>query len=206
MSMTEEEYAYEEYMAEMYEEHKKEAIEEFTYERLQSYYSENKLLAKPAFHVFAEAKDLIGKHTTAGFVFAAIAVEVGLKDTLLKPIVFGLVHTTSTASLITNLVMSHQSMDRYKELLLQILREHGGFDLHSYKRQHAVRPIWEEIKNIQKKRNLILHAAAEASVDEATLALDVASEILEDIFPTVLTSMGMHLHDRYRICDDWECK
>jgi len=132
MSMTEDEYAYDEYMTQLYEEHKKEAIEEFTYERLQSYYSENKLLAKPAFDAFTEAQKLIGINSTAGFIFAAVAMEVGLKDTLLKPIVFGLVHATSAASLITNLVMSHQSMDRYKDLLLQILREHGDVDLHSY--------------------------------------------------------------------------
>jgi hypothetical protein len=206
MSMTEDEYAYDEYMAQMYEEHKAEAIEEFTYERLQSYYSDNRLLAKPAFYALSEAQNLLEINATAGFIFAAIAMEVGLKETLLKPIVFGLVHVASSASLVTNLVMSHQNMDRYKELLLQILRDHGGVDLQSYKRLGSNKTIWEEISNIKTKRNLILHTAQTSSHEEATLALAVASTILGELFPAVVTRMGLHLHDGFRICDDWKCK
>ena len=87
MSMTDDEYAYDEYMTELYEEHKAEAIEEFAYERLQSYYSGNRLLAEPAFHMLNEAKNMVEVNATAGFIFGAIAMEVGLKETLLKPIV-----------------------------------------------------------------------------------------------------------------------
>jgi hypothetical protein len=47
MSMTEDEYAYEEYMLQIYEEHKKEAMEEFTYERLQSCCQTVRLKAVP---------------------------------------------------------------------------------------------------------------------------------------------------------------
>mgnify|MGYP000715793827 CR=1 FL=1 len=206
MSMTEDEYAYDEYMAQLYEEHKAEAIEEFTAERLQSYYSDNRLLAESAFYMLSEAQDLIGVNATAGFVFGAIAMEVGLKETLLKPIVFGLVHVASSASLVTNLVMSHQSMDRYKDLLLQILRDQGGVDLQSYRRPSSTKTIWEEIKNVQTKRNLILHTAQTASREEAALAVGVASTIMSELFPAVLMRMGLHLHDGFRICDDWKCK
>jgi len=204
--MTEEDYAYDQYMTELYEEHKAEAIDEFTAERLQSYYSDNKLLAQPAFHMLNEAKNLVKVNVTAGFVFGAVAMEVGLKETLLKPIVFGLVHIASSASLVTNLVMSHQSMDRYKELLLQILRDHGGVDLQIYKRPSSTKTIWEEIKIVQTKRNHILHAAQTASLEEASLSLDVASTIMGELFPAVIIRMGLHLHDGYRICADWKCK
>jgi hypothetical protein len=204
--MTEDEYAYDQYMDQLYEEHKAEAIEEFTAERLQSYYSDNRLLAEPASYMLREAQNLIEVNPTAGFIFAAIAMEVGLKDTLLKPIVFGLVHVASSASLVTNLVMSHQGMDRYKDLLLQILRDHGGVDLQSYRRPHSTKIIWEEIKNVQTKRNYILHTAQTASREEATLALGVASTIMSELFPAVVTKMGLHLHEGYRICDNWKCK
>jgi hypothetical protein len=206
MSMTEHEYAFDEYMSQLYEEHKAEAIEEFTAERLQSYYTDNRLLAKPAFCMFSEAQTLIDVNPTAGFVFAAIAMEVGLKEILLKPIVFGLVHVASFASLVTNLVMSHHSMDRYKDLLLQILRDHGGVDLQIYRRSSSVKTIWEEIKNVQTKRNHILHTAQKAFHEDAKLALGVASTIINELFPAVVTRMGLHLHDGYRICDDWKCK
>ena len=206
MSMTEDEYAQDEYMAQLYEEHKGEAIKEFTAERLQSYYSDNRLLAEPAFHMLSEAQNLVGVNATAGFVFGAIAMEVGLKETLLKPVVFGLVHVASCASLVTNLVMSHRSMDRYKDLLLQILRDHGGIDLQSYRRPSSTNSIWEEIKNVQTKRNLILHTARTASPEEAALAVGVASSILSELFRALLTRMGLHLHDGFRICDDWKCQ
>lgn len=61
MSMSYDEAAYEQYMDDLYEEHRKEAIEEFTADRLSSYYSENKLLAKPAFEALSEARKLKGR-------------------------------------------------------------------------------------------------------------------------------------------------
>lgn len=204
--MTPDEAEYEEFMDRLYEEHKEQAIEEFTAELLQSYYSDHKLLAKPAFDALIEARNLMDTSITAALVFSAVAMEVALKDTLLKPIVYGLVHAASVASLVTDLVMGHRSMSRYKDLLLQILREQGGVDLLSYKRPDSSNSIWDEVKKVQTKRNLILHTAQMASKEEAALALSVASTIMETLFPSVVTRMGLHLHDGYRICDEWKCK
>jgi hypothetical protein len=204
--MTPDEAEYEEFMDRLYEEHKEQAIEEFTEELLRSYYAGHKLLAKPAFDALIEARNLMNTSITAALVFSAIAMEVALKETLLKPIVYGLVHATSVASLVTDVVMKHRSMYRYKDLLLQILREQGGVDLQSYKRPSASKPIWDEVEKVQDKRNKILHTAQKASEDEAYFALAVASTIMETLFPSVVTRMGLHLHDGYRICDDWKCK
>jgi len=102
MSMTLQEAEYEEFMDRLYEEHREQAIEEFTAELLQSYYRSNGLLAKPAFDALVEARNLIKTSITAAFVFSAIAMEVALKETLLKPIVHGLVHAGSVASLVTD--------------------------------------------------------------------------------------------------------
>lgn len=206
MSMSEDDYKYDEYMAQLYEEHKIEAIEEFTNERLQSYYNQNRFLAKPSFDAFNEAQKLFSVNTTAGFIFAAIAMEVGLKESLIKPIVFGLIHSASSASLVTNLVIEHRNMDRYKGLLLQILRDHGGLDLKNYKRSGSNKSILEEIDNVKNKRNKIMHTAEGASHEEAALALGVASTILQQLFPSVIAKMGLHLHDGFRICDHWECE
>lgn len=206
MSITPDEAAYEDYMAELYEEHKKEAIEEFTGERLQSYYLDHKLLAKPAFDALIEARNLLDINDTAGLIFSVVAMEVGLKETLLKPIVFGLVHAASVATLITDLAISHTGMDKYRELLLRILHEHGGVDLDSFRRPDSNKPIWQELREIQKQRNAILHRAETASTKDAKLALHIASTIMETLFPSVITKIGLHLHDGYRICNDWDCK
>lgn len=206
MSMSAEDYAYDQYMSDLYEEHSKEAVEEFTGERLSSYYSQNNLLAKPAFDFFIEAKKQNAFNPTVCLLFAAIAMEVGLKAILLKPIVHGLVHDESAASLITDLTVSHSGMDRYRNLLLHILKEYGGVDLNTFKRAESSKTLWEERKRVQDIRNSIMHRANKASQEDADLALDVASEILEKIFPEVVTRMGFHLHDGYQICSDWKCK
>jgi hypothetical protein len=164
--MTPDEARYEEYTDQLYQDHKGQAVEEFTDERLQSYYGDYLLLAKPAFDALTEARNLINTNATASFIFSALAMEVGLKETLLKPIVVGLVHTASVAALITDLAISHSSMDKYRELLAQILREHGGVDLDTYKRPDANKPIWQEIRDVQKQRNSILHRAERASDGE----------------------------------------
>lgn len=206
MSMTPDEARYEEYMDQLYEEHKEQAIQEFIDERLQSYYGEHRLLAESAFAALTEAKKLIDGHATAAFLFSAIAVEVGLRETLVKPIVFGLVHTLSVASLISDMVLSRPDQKKYRDLLLRLLREHGDVDLQSYKRPDSHRPIWEEISEVKKKRDLIVHQAQTTTSNEAILALGVASTVLEDLFPKVVERMGLHLHEGFRICDDWKCR
>jgi len=204
--MTPDEARYEEYMDQLYEEHKEQAIQEFIDERLQSYYGEHRLLAKQAFGALTEAKKLIHTFATAAFLSSAIAVEVGLRETLVKPIVFGLVHTLSVASLITDMVLSRPDKKKYRDLLLHLLREHGDVDLYSHKRPDSRRPIWEEIMEVKKKRDLIVHQAQTATSDEANLALGVASTVIENFFPTVVGRIGLHLHEGFRICDDWKCR
>lgn len=204
--MTPDEVQYEDYMDQLYEEHKEQAIQEFIDKRLQSYYSDHRLLAKPALGALTEAKNLVHANATSAFLFSAIAVEVGLRETLVKPIVFGLVHTLSVASLITDLVLSRSGWTKYKHLLLQILRQHTDVDLYAYKRPDSRRPIWDEIADVKKKRDLIMHQAQTATTDEAGLAIGVASTIMENLFPTVVAKMGMHLHEGFRICDDWKCR
>jgi len=50
-------------------------------------------------------------------------------------------------------------MDTYRKLLLETLREHGGVDLDAYRRPKSDKPIWQEIREVQRKRNLIVHKA-----------------------------------------------
>ena len=95
MSMTWEEAAYDEAMSALYEEQKEQAIEEFTVERLQSYYLQYPDIAKPAFKALTAARQLISHHPTASFIFSTISIEVGIKVTLLKPVVYCLVHSES---------------------------------------------------------------------------------------------------------------
>jgi len=97
-------------------------------------------------------------------------------------------------------------MDRYRNLLSQILKDHSAVDLDNYKRKDSNKTFWEEIKEVQKVRNLVVHRGDLASVEQAELSINVASEIIEKIFPKIISKIGLHLHDSFRVCDDWKCK
>ena len=223
MSITPDEAAYEEYMDRVYEEHREQAfkefiadealmeelyekhrdraIEEFTVERLTSFYEANPMVAQPPCGALAGSKILLAKgHTTAAQVFGAIAVEIGLKSVLLKPVVHGLIYGDSTAEIISDLALRHTRFDFFHRLLAQILQEYGGVDLETYIRAGAAKKLLSEISEVQKCRDRLLHRAETASPVQAEQAIAVAEAILEQLFPTVMKTLGLHLHNGPRIC------
>lgn len=191
--------------ADLYDEFKEHAIEEFTIECLRSYYLANRCLAKPAVDFLAEARNLVATHATAGFLFSFIAIEVGLKATLLKPIVSGLVQTSSIADPIAELLLRN-APDRLQELTIRILSEHSEVDFREYKRPKSGKTVWLEITEIQKLRNRVMHRAERVSRAKAELSVCIGSAILETFFPSILKEVNLHLHEGYRICDDPRCE
>src|SRR3972149_1199498 len=186
---------YDEWIAELYVEH----VEEFTLERLKSYYIENPALAEEPLRALSEARSLFYKHAAASIIFSAIAIGTGLKLVLIKPIVFGLVHSEAAANIITELTITHTGLDRYKTLIFKILLDYGTIDFGSYVREGSSKTLWEEINDVQKMRNAIAHRAQLAIVrrDDAETAIAVASALLEDIFPKVINYLELHLHEDY---------
>lgn len=210
MSYTLEDAQYDMYMAEegarlLYEEHRERAITEFTTERLRSYYVDHPTLMAPALQALTDSRELLGVHAGAALVFAASAVELGIKGVLLRPVVYGLVHQESTAALITDLVVSHTSFDRFRDLLFEILTEHGGTDLRAAKRPGASKPLWEEIAGVQANRNALVHRGERPDTEQAGLSVEVATTVLDQLIPSVLHHLGLHLHDAVRVCAKTAC-
>jgi hypothetical protein len=125
----------EQFMPELYEEFAKdvlsgtddlygEIISQFTSERLQSFYLANPTVAAPALNALGEARALKLDHPSAALVFAAIGIEVGLKTTLLRPILHGMVSIDSAAALVAGLIPD-QHNDSFKKVLFGILKEVG---------------------------------------------------------------------------------
>jgi len=203
--MTPDEARFEEWMDQLYAEHKIQAVEEFTDERLQSFYRDNPLIPQRPFEALVEARKLLKDHPTAAHVFSVVAIEVGLKLALLKPLLYGLVHSGSAAEMIAELALRHTRFDFFHKILFQILSEHGGIDLRSFTREGASKTLLEEITEVQKQRDRILHRAESASLKEATHCLDVAGCVLENLFVSVLKNLGFHLHRDFQICNQWGC-
>jgi hypothetical protein len=175
-----------------------EVVQQFTIERLQSYYLDHPKLAEPAVWALQQAR-LIVAHPSAALVFGTIATEVGLKAAILKPILFGLVHTDSVAAFIAELI-PEQRNDKFRKALFAILRELGGVDLESFRRSGCSKTLWQEIAETHERRNAILHRAEQVTASDAELALEIARTVVEDLFPTVIYNLGLHLHGKYEVC------
>ena len=140
-------------------------VERFAAERLQSFYIDNPAAAKGALWSLAEARTLLVEHPSAALVFAVTAMEVGLKATLLKPILHGLIHAEFAGALIVDLATENRH-DKFKSLAFAILAEYGGIDLKTHKRTGSPKTLWEEMADSQKMRNLVVHRAQAASVTD----------------------------------------
>jgi hypothetical protein len=169
------------------------AIAEFTADRLKSYYVDHPELAAPAYLALEKAKGFLPSEPEAALVFAYSAIEMALKAVLLKPVVYGLVHTEAVATVVMSLI-GNGGVGVFRDLLFGILELFGGVNLKTLKRDGAGQLLWEEIERVRKARNHVMHAGGPANPKDACLGLDVASEILGNTFPTVMKKLGLHLH------------
>jgi hypothetical protein len=165
-------------------------IAQFVSERLHSYYVNTPRIVDRARWAFSQARQLLPTHPEASLVLAVTAAEVGLKSGLLKPILHGLVHDDAMAAVVAEL-MPEQRNDRFKNLLFGILREYGGIDLHSFRRNGMAKSLWQEIEEVQRVRNEIVHRAGSATLEDATRAAVIAELILTTLYPSVLRKIGL---------------
>lgn len=185
----------------LYEEHAEQARAELRSDLLRSYYAAHPDIGRPAFAALEDARTLREISPAATLVRATTAAELGVKNLLLRPIVHGLVHSESLASAISQMVMSHQAVDRYEDLLVGILEEFGGINLRSFVRPGARVSFWEELKANQGVRNGVVHRGEVPTTSQRDSALAVSETILELLFPEVVGRLGFHLHGP-DLCDD----
>lgn len=92
-------------------------------------------------------------------------------------------------------------MERFQKLLAEILAQFGGVDFKTFKRSGSARALWEEIAEVQKDRNAIIHRGEAVDDAKAGLAIAVAATLLNDMFPLVLAKLDLHLHEPLTVCD-----
>ncbi len=181
--MTEQEVA----MEEVIDEVSKDAMESFKDERLASCFMDNPGLAGPALWALREAEAMLADHPSSAHVFATASIEVAIKGILLKPMIHGFVHSEPAAALLAEAVLRQLGIERFKALLFSILAERGGINLVKHTRPGAATTLWNEITQLQKERNVIVHRAqpAEAARAEARAeaAIGVARDLLQAVFP-----------------------
>lgn len=201
--------AYDQFVDELYKEFRDSAledeqlynrvVEDFRESRLRDYYMDHPLVVKAAQDALAEAQALHGDHPRAALVLAVIAAEVCLRDALLSPILHGSFHTGSSADLVVKLVVASKD-EKLIKALLRVLAAHTQIDLQQFTRAGSGKALWEEMREIQVKRNRIVHQAEGASVEEADAAIEVAKAVLHQVFGGTVRNLGLHLHENVRVC------
>ena len=179
-------------------------VHDFKASRLRAYYVQQPMIAQSAQEALREASDLLFAHPRAALVFAIMAAEVCLRGALMTPVLHGAFHTEASTDLLVRFVVRTNDENLVKALL-RILATHTGVDLHVHRRSGATKPLWEEIQDLQVKRNKVVHQAGDVSQGDAQQAIAVAETMLRDVFPTVVMKLGLHLHEGPRICDSPKC-
>lgn len=179
-------------------------VDDFKASRLRAFYLQEPVVAQAAQDALREASDLLVAHPRAALVFAITAAEVCLRGALLTPLLRGAFHTEASADVLARLVVGTKD-EKLVKALLRILAVHTGVDLQVHRRATATKPIWEEMHDVQLKRNMVVHQAAAASLADAQQAIAVAETMLTGIFPAVITKLGLHLHEGPRVCDSPKC-
>lgn len=190
---TPEDIAREEAYGDLLDEISKQAIDEFTLDRLRSYYVSHRDIAVQVLEVYREAKELLDKSPSAALVLFTTAIEVGLKVTLLKPVIYGLVHNESVADLVSDLAVKNNGFDRFKPLLARVLAEYGQIDFDAFTIEGHKKTMWEEVSVLQGARNGVVHRAELVSHEMAALAQEVATMIIGNYLISVLSGLGLQL-------------
>jgi len=180
-------------------------VDDFREARLRDYYVEHPLIAESAEGALGEATELVGTYPRPALILAVVAAETCLRDALLTPILHGSFHTESSAELLVNIVVRSKD-EKLIKALLRVLAEQAGVDLQTFRRSGSSKPLWEEILELQRKRNRAIHQAENVSLGEANSALKIARAVLREVFARAVTKLGLHLHDRIRVCGKHKCR
>lgn len=190
---TPEEIARDEWYAELVDRISGEAVEQFTFERMRSYYASHRKIAIPVVSIYREAETLIAQSPSAAAVLFVTAIELGLKITLLKPVIYGLVHNEQVADLVSDLAVKHNGLDRFKPLLARLLAQYAEIDFHAFTIEGHKKTLWEEFTELQEARNGLVHRGKPVSAEHAALARDVAVMVIGSFLTPTLAGLGLKL-------------
>ena len=182
---------------ELYPSHKEQAIEEFTAERLQSLYIKNPDVAVNAVRSHTEAKALLEHgHPSASLVFTVSSIEQFLKAALLKPVVYGLVHSEPLADLVVEFTVGQTGFERYKRLLTKLFESLAGMNLETIKRQGSAKTLLDEVAELQTVRNKIVHQGFQVQDADAKEAMAIGESVFQQLFWRMLLALGLRVEAR----------
>jgi len=141
--------------------------------------------------MYIEARELQENHPSASYVFATSAIELFLKSSLLKPVVYGLVHNETLAEIIVETALGAPGFERYKKLLSGLFLELVKIDITKVKNIGSGEYLLQEASDVQAKRNKIIHQGIIVDNNDANFAIGVAYGVLHNVINPMLLGIGL---------------
>jgi HEPN domain-containing protein len=135
-------------------------------------------------------------HYAPAVVFFVSAIELLLKATLLKPVVYGLVHHEPLAEIIVKYALGQTGFDRYEGLLSDLFKSLAGISIKEIHREGSEVKLLEECKQLQKLRNDIIHKGSKCKKEDAELALSVSVNVFDQIVRPMLSSLKLSVVEK----------
>ena len=185
---------------EFIEEISNQAIREFSNDLLRSFYEKNPHIMRPAVEALQEGKELYkNKHYSASLVFFMISIELLLKVTVLKPVVYGLVHNEAFADIIVKKVLTQTGFNCYENLLETIISTFTNLELKKISRDGSSVALFKECTSLQKIRNNIIHQGKVCTEDDAEKARKVAVAVYEMIVLPMIGALNLQVVEKGEI-------
>lgn len=185
---------YEAGLDELYKEFKQQYEDEYVFEQIHDYYKANSDIAKEPLEFLEKSKLLISYgHYTPGFLLSTISMEVGIKVIILKPVLFSLAFDKTAGELLYDSTFKQKSVPHIPKLYYRILRDYTGFDFNEYILTDSKIKLWDELSDLQKLRNEIIHQAKTVGEKEAEESVKIANGIYREVIPTILDKFQFHL-------------
>lgn len=205
MSISPDEAWQEEQYEKWWKEQKAFARNEIPIDKYEEYLLKNPTFARASVSALNSSKELINIDSTSSFIYSAIAIEVGLKTVILKPLIFSYILSDPISENMSYIIIRYSNTNTYRNLLFEIIRDFTNFDLNVLKRNYCNKTLWDEIQDITKKRNNILHKAEKVGNKDAYQALDVAKELFTNIFSKMVGDFRFHIHVDGLVCRKSDC-
>ena len=193
---------YDQISKELYPVHKEQAIEEFTQEKLKSYYLKNPAVMRPAVEAIQEGNwQLEQKRYSPALVFYVTAIELLLKATLLRPVLYGLIQNEGLAEIMIKHILGQTGVERYENLLAQLFDNLADIDVKQISREGIKTKLFVECRELQKVRNNIIHQGPSCTDKDAERGKLVSVAVFEEIVRPMLYSLGLTVIEKGRIIE-----
>ena len=193
---------YDQISKELYPEHKEQAIEEFTQEKLKSYYLQNPGVMRPAVEAIEEGNWQLGqKRYSPALVFYVTAIELLLKATLLRPVLYGLIHNEGLAEIMIKHILGQTGVERYENLLAQLFDNLADIDVKNISREGTKTKLFVECRELQRVRNNVIHQGQSCAEKDAEKGKLVSVAVFEQIVRPMLYSLGLTVIEKGRIVE-----